>query len=556
MTYTAPTAEQLFILNDVLKAGLEDAPLVLEAAGQLAAETFAPLNRVGDKNPSRLANGKVTTPPGYKEAYKQFIDGGWNGLTAEEDHGGQGLPKALAMAVQELWQAANIGLALCGLLNQGAIEAITAHGSDEQKKKYLDKLVSGEWTGTMNLTEPQAGSDVGAVRTRAELQADGTYKIFGQKIFISYGDHDFTDNIVHLVLARIDGAPAGTKGLSLFLVPKMLENGTANDVAAVSLEHKLGQHGGPTAVMAYGDNISNGGGAIGELIGGEGGGITCMFTMMNDARLGVGIQGLGLCDRAYQQALAFAQERSQGGQAIINYPDVKRMLLQMKSQTEAARALAYSAGLAFDKGDKPRVDLLTPLVKSFTTDLVNEVTSLNIQIHGGMGFIEETGAAQHARDARVLAIYEGTNGIQANDLVFRKVLRDPSGTGGAELTRYLAEIEADNKKLTGDMATLFVPQLAAALNDARAATTYLLNEADALHHAGAASAYLRLISLVALGGMHARMALAADVLPEQKKIAKLNSARFFARHLLPQTSALLQAVEHTKMIVESSADTL
>jgi alkylation response protein AidB-like acyl-CoA dehydrogenase len=554
MTYTPPTAEQLFILNNVLGAGIDDAAPVLEAAGQLAAETFAPLNYSGNKEGAKLVNGAVVTASGFKQAYRAYVDGGWNGLPADETHGGQGLPKALAMAVQELWQASNIGLALCCLLNQGAVELLSAHGTPEQKQKYLGKLISGEFTGTMNLTEPQAGSDVGAVRTRAAKQADGTYRIFGQKIYISYGDHDFTDNIIHFVLARIDGAPAGTKGLSLFLVPKVMDDGKANDVRCVSLEHKLGQHGSPTCVMAYGDTT----GAVGELVGAEGGGIAGMFTMMNDARLGVGIQGVALCDRAYQQALAFAKDRQQGGQPIINYPDVRRMLLAMKSQTEAARALAYSATHAYDTGDTKRVDLLTPIVKAWCTDLANELTSVGVQVHGGMGYIEETGAAQHMRDARVLAIYEGTNGIQANDLLFRKVLKD----GGAEATRYLDDIAAAAQALQAidnEDATVIGTSVVEAVQLVRAATQYLLEEKDQNRQLAAAAPYLRLFALTAAGGMQARMvqaALADASLHTTFVAGKLTSARFFVRHVLSETLGLAIAVRHTRAVVNCAVEQL
>ncbi|MGE3770011.1 MAG: acyl-CoA dehydrogenase [Bdellovibrionales bacterium] len=552
MTYIPPIQDQLFILNNVLGTNIDDAALVLEAAGALAAETFEPLNTVGNKEGAKLTDKGVTTATGFKAAYAAYVEGGWNGLPAEEGFGGQGLPKVLAMAVQELWQSANIGLALCGLLTQGSVELLTAHGTDAQKQKYLPKLVSGEHTGTMNLTEPQAGSDVGAVRTKAVKQADGTYKIIGQKIFISYGDHDFTDNIIHFVLARIEGAPAGTKGLSLFLVPKVLENGKANDVRCVSLEHKLGQHGSPTCVMAFGDN----GGAYGEIVGAEGGGMAGMFTMMNEARLGVGIQGLGLCERALQQGRAFAQERKQGGKAIIEYPDVRRMLLTIKSQTEAARGLAYSATAAADAGDTKRVDLLTPLVKSWCTDLSNELTSLNIQIHGGMGFIEETGAAQHYRDARVLAIYEGTNGIQANDLLFRKVLKD----GGAEARRYLDEIENHAKTLKGDAgedAQVIGDSVIEAVQLVRKAIDYLLDEKDPERQQAAAVPFLNLFVLTAAGGMHARMvkaALEAEQTPFMQ--SKVTSGRFFVRHILSHTLGLAIAVRHTKSIVTATAETI
>ncbi|MBI3454119.1 MAG: acyl-CoA dehydrogenase, partial [Rhodospirillales bacterium] len=454
-TYTAPLNELGFVLEEI--AGLPRIAAlpgydhatsdlvgqVLEEAGKVASEVLAPLNTVGDRTGSVLENGVVRTPPGFKEAYRQHVDGGWNSVPFDAEHGGQGLPWVVATAIQEMWTSANFAFNLCPLLNLGAVELLQAHGSAEQKRLFLPKMVSGEWTGTMNLTEPQAGSDVGALRTRAE-RADGHYKIIGQKIFITYGEHDFTDNIIHLVLARTPGAPAGSKGISLFVVPKFQvgpdgQMGPRNDLRCVSLEHKLGINASPTCVMAYGDN----GGATGYLIGEENRGLEYMFTMMNSARLNVGLQGVSIAERAYQQARDFAHTRMQGYDMakrgdgpvpIIRHPDVRRMLLVMRANTEATRALAYAAYAALDHADRhpdaaerqrwqARVDLLTPVVKAWSTDTGVEVASLGIQIHGGMGFIEETGAAQHLRDARIAPIYEGTNGIQANDLVFRKLGR-------------------------------------------------------------------------------------------------------------------------------------
>ncbi|MBI3419884.1 MAG: acyl-CoA dehydrogenase, partial [Proteobacteria bacterium] len=452
MTYRPPLDDIRFTLRHLIGfeklaalpgcAGVNEelADAILEEAGKLAAETFAPLNHKGDKQGLRFANGEVKTPDGSRQAYQHYVEGGWNGLCFTEEHGGQNLPFTLAMAVQEMLQSANLSLALCTLLNQGAVELLSEHGTDAQKKLYLPRLVSGYWTGTMNLTEPQAGSDVGAVRCKA--RKDGAhYRVQGQKIFISYGEHDLSENIIHLVLARLPDAPPGTKGLSLFLVPKLLVNangslGERNDVICASIEHKLGQHASPACTLAFGDK----GGAYAELVGKENGGIEAMFVMMNNARLGVGIQGLALCERATQEAAEFARTRVQSRPinnpktdpvTIIHHPDVRRMLMLMKAQTEAARALAYSAGLAADQAKRgkdaaaqARVDMLTPIVKAWLTDLSNEITSLGVQVFGGMGFVEETGAAQHMRDARVLAIYEGTNGIQANDLLFRKLARD------------------------------------------------------------------------------------------------------------------------------------
>ena len=480
MTYRAPISDMLLSLNHGagLKAAVEaghygdfDADLaaaVLEEAGKFAADVLAPLNKVGDEHGIKLDDGKVTTAPGWPDAYKRWTEGGWNAVSGPEDFGGQGLPIAINAACTEIWSAANVAFGLCPLLTASAIEALDAHGSDELKRIYLGKLVSGEWTGTMQLTEPQAGSDVGALRTRADRQADGTYRIKGTKIFITYGEHDMTDNIVHFVLARLPDAPAGTKGISLFLVPKFMVNadgslGQRNDIYASGVEHKLGMHASPTCTMTMGDH----GGAIGFLIGEENQGMRCMFTMMNQARLGVGLEGVGVADRAYQQALSYAQERKQGravgkkgdgSDAIFVHPDVKRMLMRMRAQTAAARTICYATAVAIDvstraKDAKVRADaaaraaLLTPMAKAYSTDIGNEVAYLGVQVHGGMGFIEETGAAQHYRDARITAIYEGTNGIQAIDLVTRKL----AANGGAsvwalldELAATVSQVEASN----------------------------------------------------------------------------------------------------------------
>src|SRR5437868_1523053 len=485
MTYRAPISDMLLSLNHGagLKAALEaghygdfDADIVttvLEEAGKFATDVLAPLNRVGDEHGIKLDDGKVTTAPGWPDAYKRWTDGGWNAVSGPEDFGGQGLPIAINAACTEIWSASNVAFGLCPLLTASAMEALDAHGSDELKKIYLEKLVSGEWTGTMQLTEPQAGSDVGALRTRAERQADRTYRIKGTKIFITYGEHDMTDNIVHFVLARLPDAPAGTKGISLFLVPKFMVNadgslGARNDIFASGVEHKLGMHASPTCTMTMGDH----GGAIGFLVGEENQGMRCMFTMMNQARLGVGLEGVGIADRAFQQALAFAQERKQGRaigkkgdglDPIIVHPDVKRMLMQMRAMTAAARTICYATAVALDvavraKDSKVRADaaargaLLTPIAKAFSTDIGNEVAYLGVQVHGGMGFIEETGAAQHYRDARITAIYEGTNGIQAIDLVTRKL----GANGGAsvfklldELTDIVRRVEASNDPAFG-----------------------------------------------------------------------------------------------------------
>ncbi len=432
---------------------------ILDEAAKIAAGVLAPLNRAGDLDGAKLVETGVRTTPGWSDAWTTLIDGGWNSLPYSADFGGMGLPQVLNLAVQEMWQSANMAFALCPMLTQGAANAIEAYGSEDQKARYLPKMVTGEWTGTMNLTEPLAGSDLAAVRSRAVPEADG-YRISGQKIFITYGDHDLTENIVHLVLARLPDAPAGVKGISLFIVPKVLADGTANDVACVSLEHKLGIHGSPTAVLAFGDN----GGAWGELIGEPNRGLEYMFAMMNHARVNVGLQGLAIAERAYQQARAYARERKQGkpvgwtgnGAAIVEHPDVRRMLMSMKARIEAMRGLLYRVAADHDVAHahpdpevraaaQRRVDLLTPVAKGWCTETGIELASIGVQVHGGMGYIEETGAAQHWRDSRITTIYEGTTGIQANALVGRGVLRD----GGATVAELIAEIGAEGRALAG-----------------------------------------------------------------------------------------------------------
>ncbi|OIQ96266.1 acyl-CoA dehydrogenase, short-chain specific [mine drainage metagenome] len=468
--YAAPLTDIRFLLNEVTGAsdiarlpGCEEATpdlvdAVLAEAGKFATGVLAPLNRTGDHAGCRLEDRKVVTPPGWAEAWRQFAAGGWVGLGISSEYGGQGLPKCVATPVWEMWFSANTAFTMLPQLNAGEAEAILLAASPELKATYLRKLVTGEWAGTMNLTEPQAGSDLAAIRTRAVPQADGSYRISGQKIFISYGDHEITPNIVHLVLARLPDAPPGVKGISMFLVPKYLLNadgslGVKNDVRCVGLEHKLGIHGSPTCSMSFGDK----GGAIGWIVGEANRGLEYMFIMMNEARFGVGVQGIGIGERAYQQALAFARERVQGrdivtgesGRPIIRHPDVKRMLLTMRARIMAARALAYSAAGWFDVAghagdralaDKARryIDLLMPVVKGWSTELCQQVCYDAIQIHGGMGFVEETGIAQHYRDARIITIYEGTTGIQANDLVGRKILRD----NGASLRELIIEMRA------------------------------------------------------------------------------------------------------------------
>ena len=458
MTYTPPVEEQRFLLRHVVgmdelaghnsfaEATSDVVDAILEGAGQFAAGAFAPLNRLGDEAGAKWSPEGVTMPPGFREAYRAYVEGGWGTLAGPAEFGGQGLPLALASVVMEDLGSANMGFSLVMMLTPAAVEALRHHGSDELKAAWLPKLITGEWTGTMNLTEPQAGSDVGALKTRADPAGDGSYRIKGTKIFITFGDHDLADNIVHLVLARLPDAPGGTKGISLFLVPKILPDGSRNDLRCVSIEHKLGIHASPTCVMAYGDE----GGATGWLIGEENRGMAAMFTMMNNARLNVGLQGVSIAERAMQQAVGYAMERVQGSRdgrpaRIIDYPDVRRMLLRMKALTQGARALTYYCAGQTDRaslGDeaaRARADLLTPLVKAYGTDVGVEVASLALQVHGGMGYVEETGAAQHYRDARISPIYEGTNGIQAADLVGRKIGME----GGEVLRRLLADVRAE-----------------------------------------------------------------------------------------------------------------
>ena len=579
--YTAPLADMRFALTEIAGIGeiaglpgceqatpdLVDA--VLEEAAKLAGGVLAPLNRGGDQQGSTLENGVVRTPAGFKEAYRHYVEGGWNALPFAAEHGGQGLPMALATAVLEMWNSANMGFALCPLLNVGAVEALSAHGTRALQETYLPKLVSGEWTGTMNLTEPQAGSDVGALRSRARPEGDH-YRITGQKIFITYGEHDMAENIVHLVLARLPDAPPGTRGISLFLVPKFLVNadgslGQRNDVRCVSLEHKLGIHASPTCVLAYGDS----GGAVGYLIGEENRGMECMFTMMNNARLNVGLQGVAIAERAYQQARDFARQRIQGRPVtakgpgelpIIHHPDIRRMLLLMRAETEAMRALAYCAAGAIDRArhhpdaearaaQQRRVDLLIPVVKAWSTDLGVDIASLCVQVHGGMGFIEETGAAQHLRDSRITPIYEGTNGIQANDLVGRKLLRD-RGQAARELIAEMRATEASLAAAPGeDLAALRAP-LAAGLDALERATQAMveLGERDLPRALAGAVPYLKLTGAVTGGWLMAKAALAAEARLAAKSgdtgfhAAKLATARFYAEHVLPAAPALLPGV--------------
>ncbi len=563
MSYRAPVSEMLFTLRHV--SGLDgvdpdDAEAILNEAGRIAGDVLAPLNRVGDRHGTQFSDGSVTTPPGWREAYATFTSGGWNGLSADPDHGGQGLPKAIEAACTEMWSAANLSFGLCPLLTQGGIEALAAHGSDDLKARYLEKLVSGEWPATMNLTEPQAGSDLALLRSRAEAVGDGSYRITGSKIYITYGEHDLAENIVHLVLARLKDAPAGTRGISLFLVPKVLPDGSLNDLRCSGIEHKLGIHASPTCSMAFGDN----GGATGWLIGEENKGLACMFTMMNAARLGVGVQGVGIAEAATQKALAYATERRQGkaiGSAeatspIIAHPDVQRMLLTMKAYTAVSRAICFLTAAALDAAHGPegkaahdRASLLTPVAKAFSTDIANEVASLGVQVHGGMGFVEETGAAQFLRDARILGIYEGTNGIQAIDLTARKLPLNGGATARAQIAwmRKAAEGLLKNADPAfGHMAA----RLRAAIESLDRATSHqlaaLASNRPETALAGAAP-YLRLFGLALGGASLARAALASAAAlkageTDPAHAGRIALARFYAENLLPAAGGLEEAV--------------
>lgn len=563
MTYQAPVEDIAFTLKhaagmgDALTQGLygdldaEVIEAVLGEAGKFAGDVIAPLNKVGDSYGTPFRDGAVTMPPGWKEAYTSWAAAGWNGLAAPEDFGGQALPHALNAACTEMWNAASMAFGIGPVLTMGAVEALAVHGSEALKRVYLPKLVSGEWTGSMQLTEPQAGSDVGALRTKAERQGDGTYKLSGQKIFITYGEHDLTDNIVHLVLARLPDAPAGTRGISLFLVPKFLVQpdgalGARNDVRCHSIEHKLGIHGSPTCTMVFGDA----GGATGYLIGEENKGLACMFTMMNLARLSVGLQGVAIADRATQAALAYARERKQMGHAIVDYPDVRRMLLTMRAQTRAARAICYATAVAIDRAHRlqgddaktahERASLLTPVAKAFSTDTGVEIASLGIQVHGGMGYVEETGAAQHLRDARIAPIYEGTNGIQAIDLVTRKLPQ----SGGQCVQTYLVELRVivDKVRAANDPAFGATgARLAEAVDGLDRATQWMLANGEKNTDAALAGAtpYLRLFGITAGGCMLADEALAAQRIGDGADPAgRVLLARFFAEHCVVAAGGL------------------
>lgn len=603
--YHPPADEIAFTLKHVvgLEAELERGTFgdlsgdlidaILEEAGKFAAEEIAPLNAAGDRARLELKDGTLAMPEGFGAVYRAWCEAGWNGLIGAQAHGGQGLPISIQIASGEMWNAANLSFALCPLLTAGAIEALTLHGSDDLKALYLDKLIAGEWTGTMNLTEPQSGSDLSGLRTRAEPQGDGTYRLFGQKIFITYGEHDMTRNICHLVLARLPGAPAGVKGISLFLVPKFLPDGAGapglrNDVFCSGIEHKLGIHASPTCTMIFGDghavNETGKAGAIGWLIGRENEGLSCMFTMMNNARLNVGVQGAGVGERAYQKALAYANERRQGSSAlngeggmapIVLHPDVTRNLMRMRAMVQASRALCLACAHALDMAEhapqeerlfwQRRGDLLTPLAKSYSTDSAVEVASIGIQIHGGMGFIEETGAAQYLRDARILPVYEGTNGIQAIDLVGRK-LRVDGGENArafiAEMRKTADEVRASNQADFGAIAA----RLSAALDDLETTTGFMLdclaNGKTATAMAGA-TPYQKLFALTAGAAYHARGALHTAATQDTGQnmgkagAMRIKSARFFAEHLAGETSALrLSILEGGDGVLAATADLL
>ena len=580
--YKAPLKDMRFALDSIAHLpslaqlpGFEQvsddlSAAILEESARFTSDVIAPLNRVGDKEGCHWSEQGVTTPKGWKQAYTQYCQAGWSGLTLPEQFGGQGLPSALSVAVQEMLCSANMAFSLGPLLTAGAVQALLTCASDTLKSVYLEKMVSGEWTGTMNLTEPQAGSDLALIRSKAEPQDDGSYRISGQKIFITYGDHDMTDNIVHLVLARMPDAPAGVKGISLFLVPKYLVNadgslGEANDVRCVSLEHKVGIHASPTCVMVYGDQ----GGAVGYLLGQANRGLEYMFTMMNEARLGVGLQGVAIGERAYQQALAYARDRKQGrdavtGEALVtidHHPDIRRMLMLMKSRVETARALAYYTASLFDRAhhlsDEEQArkalwlaEFFIPIVKGGATEMGVEVASLGVQVYGGMGYIEETGAAQHWRDSRIATIYEGTTGIQANDLLFRKLMRDKGATARLVFT----DVHATVKALAGsDQAPLQAigARLDSALKAWTEATQWLAANAES-GLAGVLTAsvtYLNLAVVVSNGWMAGKAALAAAQQLESGQgdsaflRSKIASAHFFADQVLPQALGLAETVK-------------
>jgi alkylation response protein AidB-like acyl-CoA dehydrogenase len=581
MSYTAPLKDMLFDIEHLARidqvaqmpgfedAGLETAQAVLEECAKLNEGVIAPLNWEGDKYPSSFHDGKVTTTPGFKEAFKQYAEGGWQGLQHPVDFGGQGLPKTIGAACGEILNSANMSFALCPLLTDGAIEALITAGSDELKAIYLEKLVSGQWTGTMNLTEPQAGSDLAAVRSRAEPQPDGSYKVFGTKIFITYGEHDMAENIVHLVLARVTGAPEGVKGISLFVVPKFMVNkdgslGARNDVHCVSIEHKMGIKASPTAVLQYGDH----GGAVGYLVGQENRGLEYMFIMMNAARYAVGVQGIAIAERAYQKAVGYAKDRVQSrpvdgslsaAAPIIHHPDVKRMLMTMRAFTEGCRAMASVAAAAYDaahhhpdaevrKQNAAFYEFLVPLVKGYSTEMSLDVTSLGVQVHGGMGFIEETGAAQYYRDAKILTIYEGTTAIQANDLVGRKTARD-GGTGAKAIAAQIEKTEAELAKRSSANARAVHQRLKAAREAFVDVVEFIAANTRSNPNAAFAGSvpYLMLAGNLMAGWQMARALMVAEDLSAKGQDtafmqAKITTARFYADHILSRAPGVRDAI--------------
>ncbi|MDO9603766.1 acyl-CoA dehydrogenase [Hydrogenophaga sp.] len=581
MSYTAPLKDMLFNMEHIAgiaavsqmpgfeDAGLETAQAVLEECAKLNEGVIAPLNWEGDKYPSSFHDGKVTTTPGFKQAFKQYAEGGWQGLQHPTDFGGQGLPKTIGAACGEILNSANMSFALCPLLTDGAIEALLTAGSDELKATYLEKLVSGEWTGTMNLTEPQAGSDLAAVRSRAEPQPDGTYKVFGTKIYITYGEHDMAENIVHLVLARVTGAPEGVKGISLFVVPKFMVNadgslGARNDVHCVSIEHKMGIKASPTAVLQYGDH----GGAVGYLVGQENRGLEYMFIMMNAARYAVGVQGIAIAERAYQKAVVYAKDRVQSrpvdgslsaAAPIIHHPDVKRMLMTMRASTEGCRAMAAVAAAAYDaahhhpdadtrKQNAAFYEFLVPLVKGYSTEMSLEITSLGVQVHGGMGFIEETGAAQYYRDAKILTIYEGTTAIQANDLVGRKTARD-GGTGAKAIAAQIEKTESELAQRDSANAKAVLKRLKAAREAFVDVVGFMAANTRSNPNAAFAGSvpYLMLAGNLMAGWQLARsLIVAEDQLAAGTDAAfmqaKITTARFYADHILSRAPGVRDSI--------------
>ena len=586
MSYAAPLKDMQFVLRELAgladiaklpgfeEAGLDTAEAILTEAAKFNAEVIAPLNREGDIAPPSIADGVVTTTKGFRQAFRLFAESGWQGLQHPVAFGGQGLPRLVSTPCTEMLNSANLAFALCPLLTDGAIEALLTAGSDELRRRFIPPMIDGRFTGTMNLTEPQAGSDLSLVRSRAEPQPDGTYRISGQKIYITYGEHDLADNIVHLVLARIPGAPEGIKGISLFLVPKFLTDDTGkpgkrNDVWCTSIEHKLGIKASPTAVLVYGDDKGEvGAGAIGHLIGEENRGLEYMFVMMNAARFAVGMQGVAIAERAYQKAVQYARDRvqsravegSKGPVPIISHPDVRRMLMTMRAYTEAARALAYVAAAAHDAGhaspdpltveqNKAVYEFLVPIVKGFSTEMSQDVTSLGVQVHGGMGYIEETGAAQLLRDARILTIYEGTTAIQANDLIGRKTVRDGGKTVRGLIAQARGTVEELKAGATAD-AQAISARLAAGLDSLEAAVVWLVEASKADPRATYAGSvpYLMLCGTVLAGWQMGRAALAAGTglaSGSQDKAfleAKIATARFYADHILSKAAGLSSSI--------------